>query len=372
MNVYLVGGAVRDNLLGKAIHERDYVVVGATPAEMLELGYRQVGKDFPVFLHPETNEEYALARTERKSGRGYTGFVIAATPKVTLEQDLERRDLTINAIAQADDGELIDPYGGVDDIDARIIRHVSPAFVEDPLRVLRAARFAARFANDGFVVADETLALMQEISAADELSTLANERVWVETVKALSTTRADVYFEVLRRAQALRPWFPELTDEKLFTRVVKRLKNAKKESADIKFGLWMGEHEEADVDAICARLKVPNEWTKLGQLSCQWHPSRHSLTCPRVFCACLQQADCWRRPERFEKLTELWHQQGLPESQQNTLKRAFQAATDISASDLITQAANRGEQLRGPAIGAAVQDAREQVIATVLNKESEE
>ena len=210
MKVYLVGGAVRDQLLNKAVHERDYVVVGASPEQMLALGYRQVGKDFPVFLHPQTNEEYALARTERKSGAGYTGFTVFADPSVTLEEDLFRRDLTVNAIAQDESGELIDPYGGLHDLQERWLRHISPAFTEDPLRILRVARFAARFAGDGFKVAPETLALMQQISQNGELAHLSAERVWQETEKALATTSPQVYWSLLHQVQAMQPWFSEL------------------------------------------------------------------------------------------------------------------------------------------------------------------
>ncbi|MGL5532391.1 MAG: multifunctional CCA tRNA nucleotidyl transferase/2'3'-cyclic phosphodiesterase/2'nucleotidase/phosphatase, partial [Plesiomonas shigelloides] len=203
MQTYLVGGAVRDQLLGLNVTERDWVVVGATPEQLLAQGYQQVGRDFPVFLHPRTHEEYALARTERKQGQGYTGFVCHAAPDVTLEQDLLRRDLTINAIAQAEDGSLTDPYGGQQDLRDRWLRHVSPAFSEDPLRVLRVARFAARFAHLGFRVAPETLALMQQISASGELTHLTAERVWKETEKALNSAAPDVYFAVLRACGAL-------------------------------------------------------------------------------------------------------------------------------------------------------------------------
>ena len=187
MKIYQVGGAVRDKLLGLGIKDRDWVVVGATPEAMLDLGFQQVGRDFPVFLHPHSKEEYALARTERKSGKGYTGFVVHASPDVTLEQDLLRRDLTINAIAMAEDGSLVDPYHGQADIEARLLRHVSPAFAEDPLRVLRVARFAARFHHLGFSVAPETLQLMQAITKAGELQHLVPERVWQEWHAALQT-----------------------------------------------------------------------------------------------------------------------------------------------------------------------------------------
>src|SRR5512134_2877540 len=208
MDIYLVGGAVRDGLLGRPCNERDYVVVGATQDELLALGYRPVGKDFPVFLHPQSGEQYALARTERKTGPGYYGFATRFSPDVTLEEDLARRDLTINAMAQDASGAIVDPYGGRRDLEARVLRHVSPAFVEDPLRVLRVARFAARFAPLGFTVAPPTLALMKEIVAAGEMEALTVERVWQETVKGLRTERPDVYFEVLRSCGALQRVFP--------------------------------------------------------------------------------------------------------------------------------------------------------------------
>ena len=210
MQVYLVGGAVRDHLLGIADADRDYVVVGSTPEEMLSLGYQQVGHDFPVFLHPQSKEEYALARTERKSGHGYHGFICDFSPDTTLEEDLERRDLTINAIAQDDKGKLIDPYHGIDDLHERILRHVSPAFVEDPLRVLRVARFAARFNHLGFKVAPETLDLMKEISASGELETLTPERVWTEMQKALCTPNPEIFIEILHYVGALKVILPEV------------------------------------------------------------------------------------------------------------------------------------------------------------------
>lgn len=210
MQIYLVGGAVRDSLLDIPVVDHDWVVVGATPAELLALGYQQVGKDFPVFLNPDTHEEYALARTERKSGQGYTGFTCYAAPDVTLEEDLLRRDLTINAIARSAEGELIDPYGGVADLQARVLRHVSDAFGEDPLRVLRVARFTARFAHLGFRIADETLALMRRMAHSGELAALTAERVWKETEKALQSQSPQVYFQVLRDCDALAVLFPEI------------------------------------------------------------------------------------------------------------------------------------------------------------------
>ncbi|MGQ4275462.1 hypothetical protein ACQ5ES_00180 [Pseudidiomarina sp. E22-M8] len=368
MKVYLVGGAVRDKLLGKALHERDYVVVGATPEEMLARGFRQVGKDFPVFLHPHTDEEYALARTERKSGPGYTGFTIAAEPSVTLEQDLQRRDLTINAIAEADDGQLIDPYGGLADLKARMLRHVSSAFVEDPLRVLRAARFAARFADDGFVIAAETLQLMRQISTHDELATLANERVWQETVKALNTSRPAVYFKVLKDAEALSPWFPELEDNTTFHAVQARLSAIDMTTAELVFALWMGELSAAQINLLSERLRVPKEWRQLGKLACRWHAAAQQLTQHKVFAECALHADLWRRPERFGQLLLVWRQQGLTLTEQEKLQTAFDAADRVSAATLIEQARAAGESLVGPEIGAAVQQARDTAIAGVLKE----
>ena len=210
MRRYLVGGAVRDRLLGRDVADRDYVVVGATPTEMLAAGYRAVGKDFPVFLHPETGEEHALARTERKTGRGYHGFAFDTDPAVTLEQDLERRDLTINAMAFDEAGALVDPFGGARDLEARILRHVSPAFVEDPVRVLRVARFAARYAPLGFRVAEETLELMRRMVATGEVDHLVPERTWAETVRALGEAAPAAFLQVLRDCGALAVLMPEV------------------------------------------------------------------------------------------------------------------------------------------------------------------
>lgn len=210
MDIYLVGGAVRDTLLGLAVKDRDWVVVGATPGQLEQQGYQRVGADFPVFLHPGSKEEYALARTERKSGHGYTGFEVQFSPDVTLEDDLLRRDLTINAMARAEDGTLVDPYGGRADLDARLLRHVSPAFREDPLRVLRVARFAARFDHLGFSLADDTRALMREMVQAGELAYLVPERIWQEMSRALMEPNPEVFFQVLRACGALRVVFPAL------------------------------------------------------------------------------------------------------------------------------------------------------------------
>lgn len=210
MNVYLVGGAVRDRLLGLPSTDKDWVVVDTLPEKLIDQGFKQVGKDFPVFLHPKTQEEYALARVERKQGRGHHGFYVDYSTSVTLEQDLERRDLTINAIAQDENGEIIDPYHGVSDLNAKILRHISPAFAEDPLRVLRVARFAARFHHLNFTIAPETLTLMRSITSKNELQTLSAERIWLETQKALQTSSPWIYFQVLQKCGALDILFPEI------------------------------------------------------------------------------------------------------------------------------------------------------------------
>lgn len=338
MKTYLVGGAVRDALLNLPIKERDWVVVGATPAALLDQGYQAVGKDFPVFLHPQTKEEYALARTERKTGVGYHGFDTRFSPDVTLEQDLLRRDLTINAIAQnTDDGELVDPYGGKTDLQARVLRHVSPAFVEDPLRVLRVARFAARFAKLGFTVAAETLELMRAISASGELNALTPERVWRETQLALCTTAPQDYVRVLRDCGALKIIFPEL--DALFgvpqperwhpevdtgIHMLMVLEQAARLSDDpvVRFAALMHDlgkgttpkdilprhigHEFRGVplvEGVCARWRVPNDYRDLALLCAAQHGKLHAVFDMRssTLLEFLEKLDALRRPRRFEQ-----------------------------------------------------------------------
>lgn len=260
-NTYLVGGAVRDTLLGLAIHERDYVVVGSTPKALLALGYTQVGKDFPVFLHPQSKEEYALARTERKAGQGYTGFQVHATSQVTLEEDLLRRDLTINAIAQAPDGQLIDPHGGEQDIQAKLLRHVSQAFSEDPLRVLRTARFAAHLHHLGFSIASQTKALLVDITRSGELTTLAKERMWQETHKALNSKSPWVYFEVLEACGALQVLMPTLAE--LLNRKPQALNTLKRLSesennAQIRLTGLLYQLNKPQIEDLAAQIKIPN------------------------------------------------------------------------------------------------------------------
>lgn len=340
MQVYLVGGAVRDHLLGHPYHEKDYVVVGATPAQMLDLGYQPVGKDFPVFLHPQTKEEYALARTERKSGAGYHGFEFHNDVSVTLEQDLIRRDLTINAMAMDDAGQVYDPYGGQQDLENRILRHVSDAFVEDPLRVLRIARFAARYTSAGFVIADETLALMQRLTESGELNALTPERVWKETSRALSERHADVYFEVLRQCGALKVLFPEIDalygipqrpeyhpeiDCGIHTMMSLQQACRQNYSLDVRFAVLVHDlgkaltpveelprhimHEERGikpVNELCDRLKVPTYTKQLALAVCKEHLKCHQAfnLKPGTLWRLLQRLDVLRRPERVEAFVQ--------------------------------------------------------------------
>jgi tRNA nucleotidyltransferase (CCA-adding enzyme) len=337
MRIYLVGGAVRDELLGLPARERDWVVVGARPEELLAQGYKPVGKDFPVFLHPQSAEEYALARTERKTGAGYRGFETLFSPDVTLEQDLERRDLTINAIARDPaSGALIDPFNGQRDLRERSLRHVSPAFVEDPVRVLRVARFAARFAPLGFSVAPETLDVMREIAARGELDALVSERVWQETQRALEMPAPARFFEVLRAANALPVIFPELhalfgvpqperwhpeIDSGVHTLMV--LEQAAKLSDDpvVRFAALTHDlgkgttppeqwprhiaHEQRGVDlvnALCDRLRIPNAYRELAVLVSRYHLDAHRVEelRPSTLLELLERLDAFRRPERFE------------------------------------------------------------------------
>lgn len=274
MEVFLVGGAVRDELLGKTVVEKDWVVVGATPQEMIKQGYIQVGKDFPVFLHPSTKEEYALARTERKTGRGYTGFHVYTSPEVTLEEDLARRDLTINAIAKDKKGKLIDPFGGSEDIEKRVLRHVSPAFVEDPLRVLRVARFATRFNELGFKIAPKTMKLMQEIVSAGEMEHLVADRVWSEMDKAFSEKDTWVFFDVLKKTHAMDVLFPMLLeDRKAYKQAYSNLKEAceKQASKVIKLAVFLYPFAQASGDdkfitAFCEKYRVSNEYRTAASL----------------------------------------------------------------------------------------------------------
>lgn len=336
MQIYLVGGAVRDQLLGHPYHERDYVVVGATPEQLLAEGYQAVGKDFPVFLHPETKEEYALARTERKTAAGYHGFACYFSHDVTLEQDLLRRDLTINAMAMDTSGNIIDPYGGQQDLQEKRLRHVSNAFLEDPLRVLRVARFAARYSPYGFTVADETLALMQQLATSGELDHLTPERVWKETSRALMEDHADVYFNVLKQCGALSILFPEINalfgvpqrpqyhpeiDCGIHSLMSLRQACLRHYSLDVRFAALVHDlgkaltpteslprhplHEERGVPIVqnlCNRLKVPKTIQILAIVVCKEHLKAHQIMNLKAgsLWRLLQRLDVLRHPERVE------------------------------------------------------------------------
>ena len=338
MQAYVVGGAVRDALLGLPVKDRDWVVVGSTPDEMLARGFRPVGRDFPVFLHPHTNEEYALARTERKSGHGYTGFVCHASPEVTLEEDLLRRDLTINAIARAEDGRLIDPCGGRRDLAARVFRHVSPAFAEDPLRILRVARFSARFTD--FELAPETLELMRGMVAAGEVDHLVAERVWQELAKGLMEDKPSRMFEVLRDCGALARLLPEVDklfgvpqradyhpeiDTGIHTLMVVDQSALRGFALPVRFSALTHDlgkaetpadilprhlgHEERSVrltEKLCARLRVPNDCRDLALLMARYHGNVHRAADLKAstIVTLFEKTDALRRPERFRNLLE--------------------------------------------------------------------
>ena len=340
MQIYLVGGAVRDALLEYPFHERDWLVVGATVDEMLQQGYQQVGKDFPVFLHPQSKEEYALARTERKTAPGYQGFEVYASPEVTIEEDLSRRDLTINAIAQDEKGNIIDPYKGLEDLEKKYLRHVSSAFCEDPVRILRVARFAARYAHLGFKVADETMQLMVSMVQQGEVNALVPERVWQEMHKALSEQHPEVFFEVLRECGALQIILPEIDnlfgvpqpeqyhpeiDTGVHTLLV--LQQAVLISHDVAMRFaalchdlgkaltpkdkWPSHygHEAAGVPLVknlCQRLRIPNEYRELALITAEFHLHTHRALEMKesTLLKALERLDCVRKPERFEKFIQ--------------------------------------------------------------------
>ena len=404
MQCYIVGGAVRDELLGLPVKDKDWVVVGATPEQMLAQGFKPVGKDFPVFLHPDTHEEYALARTERKTAPGYHGFAVYAAPDVTLEDDLRRRDLTINAMARTATGVLIDPYGGAADLHARCLRHVSPAFAEDPVRVLRLARFAARYAHLGFTIAADTMVLLRQIVQRGEVDALVPERVWAETVKALAEASPRRYIEVLRECGALARILPELdvlfgvpqpeqhhpeidtgihvlmaldqacrlTDETV-VRFAVLLHDLGKGLTDPE--LWPKHHEHeargvALVRQVCQRLRVPREYRELAMLTTEFHTHCHRALelRPGTLVKLLERLDAFRRPQRFEQFLlaceadargRLYlEQRDYPQSAH--LRRVLQAAQNIDMRALAAK------ELTGPAMAEAVRQARAQAIAKAL------
>jgi tRNA nucleotidyltransferase (CCA-adding enzyme) len=407
MDLYLVGGAVRDKLLNYPFSERDWVVVGATPDELIHKGFQQVGSDFPVFLHPETKEEYALARTERKSGVGYKGFQFFADTSVTLEQDLSRRDLTINAIAEDNEGNLIDPYNGQKDLNEKTLRHVSEAFAEDPLRVLRVARFAARYQHLGFTIAAETLSLMTEITASGELQYLTAERVWVETEKALRERSPRTYIEVLRQCNALKALFPEI--DRLFgvaqradyhpeidtgIHVLMALDQATALDNDTatRFAVLVHDlgkgitpkdvlpkhtgHEERGVQLVndlCDRLKVPNRYRDLAVSVSRYHLLCHKAPTlrPKTILKILNGVGALRQPEKLAQFIRCCESdaRGRLGFENTTYKsgiwltKVFNAIQTIDNQEFIQQG------LSGKALGEAIARKRQQIISDFKQQE---
>ncbi len=405
MKTYLVGGAVRDRLLGLAIKDRDYVVVGATPQDLLHAGFKPVGRDFPVFLHPQTGAEYALARTERKTGRGYHGFAFDTDPSVTLEDDLRRRDLTINAIAQDENGTLIDPYGGAADLRNGLLRHVSPAFAEDPVRILRVARFAARYADRGFRIANETVRLMLQMVQDGEADQLVPERVWAETRKALSEHRPGAFLRALRECGALARIMPEV--DALYgvpqradfhpeidtgTHVEMVLDAAARIAPGDALIGWcalthdLGKaltpaaalpkhvgHEQAGIAplrALAARLKVPAEYVALGESVCRLHLLAHTAfeLRPKTVLELFEKLDAFRQPKRLPQFllacaADKRGRQGMADSdypQARYLTELFHSALEPRAKTLLDTG------LRGPDLGKALREARRKAIAAAI------
>lgn len=381
MKTYLVGGAVRDELLAYPHEEKDWVVVGATPEQMLAAGFHQVGRDFPVFLHPETKEEYALARTERKTSPGYKGFEVHATADVTLEQDLARRDLTINALAKDESGEIIDPFNGLKDIQDKVLRHVSPAFCEDPVRILRVARFAARYFHLGFSVADETLQLMKHMVANGEVDALVPERVWQEMEKALGERNPSRFVEVLRESGALERILPELDklfgvpqpeehhpeiDSGIHTLMVLEQACKLSDDTEVRFAALMHdlgkgvtprtewphhiEHEVRGAEIVldvCKRLRIPNEYRDLAERTARFHLHYHRALelKPATVVKTLEQLDAFRKPQRFEKflLASEADARGRPGHedsafpQGNFFRKALEEARKVDVGSLVEQ-----------------------------------
>ena len=406
MQIYKVGGAVRDRLLGKPVTDIDWVVVGASTEEMLAKGFRPVGADFPVFLHPRTGEEYALARTERKSGRGYGGFTFHASPEVTLEEDLIRRDLTINAMAEDDHGQLTDPYQGQRDLQARVLRHVSPAFAEDPLRVLRVARFAARYAALGFTVAPETLELMRQLSESGELQALTAERSWKEISRALMEEQPQVFIQVLRDCGALKVLLPEIDalfgvpqpevhhpeiDSGVHTLSVLHQAAQHQQPLTVRWACLLHDlgkgltpqdewprhiaHEHKGlklIKAVNTRFKAPRDCQELAMLVGEYHTHGHRALelKPSTLLELLQSFDVYRRPQRFEEFIvacemDARGRKGLEQRcypQADYLRGAATAARNVAVQPLLEQG------FKGPELGEALK--RERLKALKVYKEA--
>lgn len=363
MKTYLVGGAVRDELLGLPVKDRDWVVTGATPEDMLDQGFKQVGADFPVFLHPNTREEYALARTERKQGRGYHGFTVYSAPDVTLEDDLKRRDLTINAMAKSTEGKLVDPFGGREDIHTRSLRHVSAAFAEDPLRILRTARFAARLQPLGFTVAEPTMALMRQMVQAGEVEHLVPERVWQEIQRALHENEPGTFFDVLRKCGALATLIPELDRDDIYSAALRALRcvHSRAGGTSARFAALMSPLAEDEARTRTAQLKAPNDCQDLARLTTSLRPQILSMSGPRAeaLLGVLDEADVWRRADRFKELLQAL-KCALPDAEREKLgwlESAQQAATAVQAKELMTQG------YKGKELGQAIRNERLRRIA---------
>ena len=362
LQVYRVGGAVRDALLGWPVVDNDWVVVGATPEDMRKRGFKPVGRDFPVFLHPETAEEYALARTERKSGRGYAGFEIHASPDVSLEEDLLRRDLTINAIAQSIDGALTDPFNGQGDIEQRVLKHISMAFSEDPLRVLRTARFLARYASLGFSIAPETLSLMRQVSQSGELEHLAAERVWVETEKALGEPSPEVYFTTLERCEALPVLFPELVGSPLQKGVAELSKTPASSPLAVahwRYAQLVSPLSAEQREALATRLKLPNAVAQLARHTALTHGLLACVVDGPSVLHWLERLDGWRKPEQVEEQMRLVNL--LAPEQVVRLSGAWQAAREVNPQTLMA------DGYQGAALGEAIRTRRGQAVASALS-----
>ena len=404
MEIYLVGGAVRDELLGRAAVERDWVVVGGRPGDLLDAGYRPVGRDFPVFLHPDTGEEYALARTERKTGPGYRGFEVHAAPDVSLEDDLRRRDLTVNAMARDSRNRLIDPHGGEADLNARILRHVSPAFAEDPVRILRTARFAAELNGDGFRVAGETMALMSRMVAEGEADALVPERVWQETRRALACGHPEVFIRVLRECGALAVIYPEIDalfgvpqpsrwhpeiDTGVHTLMALQMAAKLADSPRIRFAVLVHDlgkattpaeqlpghagHEERGVQIIqnlAARLRIPNDWRDLATIVSRYHCLAHRALelRPGTLVKLLDGTDAFRRPDRFEEFltaceADLRGREGFADRaypQADYLRDALEVARGVDAAAVAQSCEDPG------AIGDAIRAERSQALGSLV------
>lgn len=406
LQTYLVGGAVRDELLDLDVKEKDWVVTNSSPEGMVELGFRPVGRDFPVFLHPESGEEYALARTERKSGHGYQGFTFYTGREVTLEEDLQRRDLTINAMARDSQGHIIDPYSGQQDLENRVLRHVSPAFAEDPLRVLRVCRFAARFHHLGFHLANETLAIMRQISMSGELQYLTPERVWQECQKALNTKNPQVFFSLLRECGALKEVFPEIDalfgvpqpekyhpeiDTGLHTLKTLEVATGLTNDSHCRFAALVHDlgkaktperywpkhqgHEALGVsviDQLTKRLGASKSYTRLGKLVSKWHLHSHRAMQlkPQTLVNLFNALDVWRRPDTLDDFlvcceADARGRTGLEDKlypQADYLRGAYTRVAEIGASDFAK------EDLSGRALGKAIDEKR---LSTLANYRSE-